>query len=368
MPRRGLLLGIGALAFVFAASGCGQCGCPNWFHKKGKAAIYREGRESACLTDFTGPAGPQGPSGPAGPRGPAGPAGAPGDELCGQVGPRGPQGPPGEAGPMGPMGAAGDLVRGPAGPQGPAGQAGCEGSAGPAGPKGESLAGAVGPAGPPGPQGRAGEAGPAGPKGPTLVGPVGPAGRQGSAGPSGDRGPQGPQGPTASGRQGPAGPAGPAGPQGPKGGVGPQGPAGIVSCWVSYREFWFSPGSNDLTADQRREIQSIADYVKKNPSLVLGIDSGTGATGAAGPVGNSRDYRNDTNKGRDYDKNSAKYNDVNRGAQGATGYAASDARAEAIRQALIADGVPADRIQVGSFGDSRLHRDNRVEVLIMTAQ
>jgi outer membrane protein OmpA-like peptidoglycan-associated protein len=44
----------------------------------------------------------------------------------------------------------------------------------------------------------------------------------------------------------------------------------------------------------------------------------------------------------------------------------SDRRVGAVRDALIQAGVPAYRIQTGAFGDTRLTRDRRVEVLIIT--
>jgi outer membrane protein OmpA-like peptidoglycan-associated protein len=43
----------------------------------------------------------------------------------------------------------------------------------------------------------------------------------------------------------------------------------------------------------------------------------------------------------------------------------SDRRVGAVRDALIG-AVPAYRIQTGAFGDTRLTRDRRVEVLVIT--
>jgi outer membrane protein OmpA-like peptidoglycan-associated protein len=44
----------------------------------------------------------------------------------------------------------------------------------------------------------------------------------------------------------------------------------------------------------------------------------------------------------------------------------SNRRVGAIRDALINAGVPASRIQLGAFGDTRLTRDRRVAVLLCT--
>jgi outer membrane protein OmpA-like peptidoglycan-associated protein len=136
----------------------------------------------------------------------------------------------------------------------------------------------------------------------------------------------GDKGATTPGLVGPAGPAGPAGQKGDAGPTGAQGPVGIVPCWVSYRDFWFNPNSSDILVAQTSVITEMADYVKRNPSLILGIDG----------------YMD------------SKHHDL------------SDNRVNAVRDALIKAGVPADRIKIGAFGDSKLRRDGRVEVLIMT--
>ena len=44
----------------------------------------------------------------------------------------------------------------------------------------------------------------------------------------------------------------------------------------------------------------------------------------------------------------------------------SDRRVGAVRDALIQAGVPSSKIQTGAFGDTRLTRDRRVEVLVKT--
>jgi len=84
------------------------------------------------------------------------------------------------------------------------------------------------------------------------------------------------------------------------------------------------------TSDQSKATE-IAGYMNQNPSLQIGID------GSMDPRGSDP---------RD---------------QGL-----SDRRVGAVRDALIQAGVPASKIQTGAFGDTRLTRDRRVEVLIKT--
>jgi outer membrane protein OmpA-like peptidoglycan-associated protein len=42
----------------------------------------------------------------------------------------------------------------------------------------------------------------------------------------------------------------------------------------------------------------------------------------------------------------------------------SDRRSRSIRDALIKAGVPADRIQIGAYGNKKLLRDDRTSVLL----
>ena len=46
----------------------------------------------------------------------------------------------------------------------------------------------------------------------------------------------------------------------------------------------------------------------------------------------------------------------------------SDRRVSAARAPLIQAGVPSSKIQTGTFGDTRLARDHRVEVLFITSK
>lgn len=322
MSRKKVLLVSCALAMAASAiwvSGCANCAL---FPKV--AATPRE----ACTFQFVGPTGPMGAEGPVGPVGVRGPTGAPGGQLIGMPGPQGPQGAKGLTGPMGLRGPAGDVVVGPMGPAGPMGLMGSQGPSGGPGPTGDSLAALTGPVGPEGPRGATGDIGPVGPKGPTLIGPAGPAGPQGPRGPAGPLGAEGEKGPATAGLVGPAGPMGPAGPKGDTGPAGPEGPAGIVPCWVSYRDFWFNTSSAEILAAQTGVIADMAEYVKRNPSLILGID----------------------------------------GHENPQALELSHHRVDAVRSALVGAGVPAERIKVGAFGDPKLRREGRVEVLIMTGR
>jgi len=216
--------------------------------------------------------------------------------------------------------------------QGVPGDAGAQGPRGQTGARGDSAAGFAGPTGGQGPTGPAGATGPTGVRGAPLEGPTGPAGRSGPAGAQGVTGYTGAQGSTTPGVAGPIGPTGTQGPQGATGDTGAQGRVGVVSCWTSYREFWFGYGSADINSSEANKISEIAAYMKQNPSLEIGID------GSMDPRGTDP---------RDQDL--------------------SNRRVNAIRNALIKAGVPANQIKAGAFGDVDLRHDRRVEVLFATA-
>jgi len=103
----------------------------------------------------------------------------------------------------------------------------------------------------------------------------------------------------------------------------------------------FDFDKSDIRLDEMSKVSEIAAYMQRNPSSKVGID------GHTDPRGTDR------------------YNQ-----------ALSEGRVNAIRDALMKAGVPADRIQTGAFGESRLkcsesteacwQRDRRVEVLIGT--
>jgi outer membrane protein OmpA-like peptidoglycan-associated protein len=115
---------------------------------------------------------------------------------------------------------------------------------------------------------------------------------------------------------------------GATGATGNTGAVGAVPCWVSYRVFWFDGDKSDIRASDASMVTDIAAYQKKNPSLQIGI---------AG-------YMDSTNTER------------------------NNSRVNAIHDALVKAGVPADQITIGSkFGDAKSRQqDRRVEVLIQT--
>jgi len=175
---------------------------------------------------------------------------------------------------------------------------------------------------------------PNGPTGWNIYGPPGPAG---VAGPVGPVGPQGPTGPGGS-----AGMQGQAGSMGVQGAQGTQGQAGAVGDamrWTKFKDILFDFDKSDLRSNETSKVSEIAAYLKDNPSAVIGID------GYADPRGTDR------------------YNQ-----------ALSERRVNAIRDALLGVGVPADKITTGAFGEMRLkcnvptqecwQSDRRVEVLV----
>ncbi len=175
-----------------------------------------------------------------------------------------------------------------------------------------------GPAGPEGPAGMAGPAGPPGPDG--LVGPVGPPGPQGIAGLQGPPGPQGPQG--VQGAQGPAGVRG----------------ASVV--WQPFPDLLFDLNKADIRPSDASKVSQLAAYLKQNPSFHVELE------GFADPRG------------------SQPYN-----------VKLSTQRVNAVRDALIAAGVPAEQIAVGAYGELNAkcaaqseecwQQDRRVEVIVL---
>ncbi len=280
------------------------------------------------INSIVGPRGPTGPAGMAGAQGLTGPTGPAGAVLVGEAGAVGPVGPTGEQGFTGPRGQAGDVVRGPMGDVGATGATGAQGAMGQTGQQGNSLNGFTGPVGAAGPQGPQGPIGDAGATGPTTVGPTGPAGYAGSAGEQGAVGDSGPQGITTSGVAGLAGPSGDTGATGAAGEAGDQGAAGRVGNWVSYKEFNFAPTYSALSSVGLEKVSEMASYMKDNPSLQIGID---------GIAANADDQ------------------DLN------------DLRVASIQQALINDGVSADRIKIGEFGNKIFRRDGRIPIFFKTA-
>jgi len=104
-----------------------------------------------------------------------------------------------------------------------------------------------------------------------------------------------------------------------------------VGTWTPYREVMFPYDQSNIGAVEQSKISEIADYMSRNPSLQVGIDSSMDPRGT--------DPRNQM---------------------------LSDQRQAAVRNALVQAGVPADRIQTGVRGDTTLVRDRRVGILVST--
>jgi outer membrane protein OmpA-like peptidoglycan-associated protein len=107
----------------------------------------------------------------------------------------------------------------------------------------------------------------------------------------------------------------------------------VVDRWTSFREFVFEFNRADIQASDTSKVSEIAAYMKQNPSLRIGIDG-------------SMDPRGTDPRNQDL----------------------SDRRISAVRDALIQAGVPSSKIQSGAYGDAKLARDRRVEVLISTSK
>ena len=157
------------------------------------------------------------------------------------------------------------------------------------------------------------------PAGMTCYGPDGPAGPVGATGAQGLTGATGATGATSAvGPVGPAGPTGATGAQGEIGATGARGPGGIAGTpdtWSLYRDIWFDPNRSVMRSAEYGKVSDIANYLAQNPDATVAID-GT-----------------------------------------------SD-RAASVRNALLEAGVPAYKMQYGTFGDPRLQRDRQVQVLV----
>lgn len=141
------------------------------------------------------------------------------------------------------------------------------------------------------------------------------------------------------------GATGPMGPAGPMGAQGPAGPAGAQALaaknWASFRNFLFDFDMSNIRSNETNHVSDVAAYLKQNPSARVGIDGHTDPRGTDA------------------------YNQ-----------SLSERRVNTIRDALVAAGVPGDKIHTGAFGESQpkcnasteacWQRDRRVEVLIGT--
>jgi len=117
---------------------------------------------------------------------------------------------------------------------------------------------------------------------------------------------------------GPTGRTGATGAQGAIGATGAQGPGGIsgaTGTWSVYRDIWFDVNRSNMRSSESGKVSDIANYLSQNPNATVAID-GT-----------------------------------------------SD-RADSVRTALLQAGVPAYKIQYGTFGDPKLQRDRQVQVLV----
>ena len=188
-----------------------------------------------------------------------------------------------------------------------------------------------------------------------CTGPAGMTGAQGSPGLTGAQGSPGMTGAQGSaGMTGAQGSAGMTGVQGSAGMTGVQGPTGITGAtgpaapnlapspavrWTSIKDFMFDFDRSDIRYSESKKPAEIATYMSQNPTARLGIDGYTDSRG------------------------STQYN-----------LPLSQRRVASVRDALIQAGVPADRIETGTFGTDRslcnpateqcAQRDGRVEVLV----
>jgi outer membrane protein OmpA-like peptidoglycan-associated protein len=232
---------------------------------------------------------------------------------------------------MGAQGVPGELQRGGAGRVGAAGPTGAQGATGETGAQGASTVGFAGPTGATGATGAQGAIGATGPQGATLYGPSGPAGYAGGTGAQGGNGAAGVQGSTTAGVAGSVGYTGATGASGVNGPQGNVGVAGIVGQWTLYRTFIFSYNDAQIQDTDSAKSGDIAAYMKANPSLEIGIDG-------------TMDPRGTDPKDQGLD----------------------DRRVETVRASLVAAGVPANRIKIGTFGNPQTRGDRRIEVLFAT--
>lgn len=165
-----------------------------------------------------------------------------------------------------------------------------------------------------------------GPEGWKVYGPAGPQGPPGMAGPAGPPGPQGL--------------AGLPGPSGPQGAQGPVGTRGADLVWRQFGDVQFDLNKADLRPSEASKVSELAAYLKQNPTFRVELE------GFADPRG------------------SQTYN-----------MKLSTRRVSAVRDALIAAGIPDERILIGAYGELNLkcaqaaeecfQQDRRVEVIVL---
>jgi outer membrane protein OmpA-like peptidoglycan-associated protein len=94
--------------------------------------------------------------------------------------------------------------------------------------------------------------------------------------------------------------------------------------WTPFNTFWFETNASEIAPADSAKVADIANYLAQNPDQQAGID---GANDSQSPSLSGR-------------------------------------RVASVRQALLAAGVPASRIQTGDFGTSQQRPERRVEVLV----
>lgn len=115
-------------------------------------------------------------------------------------------------------------------------------------------------------------------------------------------------------------------------GISPQPPQGTIGQsrsqaeadgqrWTSYRDFWFDYGSSRIDPTDKLKVADVASHMSRNPAHRLALDGEDGEADMG------------------------------------------DRRVASVREALIEAGVPAYKIYSGAYGDPRLRRARRVEVL-----
>ncbi len=177
-----------------------------------------------------------------------------------------------------------------------------------------------------------------------VYGPAGPMGPIGLAGPAGPQGPQGPVGPVGAlgpqGLQGVAGLPGPAGPAGVQGAQGPVGPRGVDLAWEPFRDVQFDFDKADIRSSEASKLAQLAAYLKQNPAFHVELE------GFADPRGSqTHNMKLSTN------------------------------RVNAVRDQLVAAGVPKEQILIGAYGELNLkcemaseecwQQNRRVEVIVL---
>lgn len=163
--------------------------------------------------------------------------------------------------------------------------------------------------------------GPPGPAGPSGVrGAAGTPGEPGGVGPAGSPGPAGPAG--ALGPSGPEGPAGEPGTLGrsslqhePRGAEEPRDAQALAREWVSLENVQFEVSDAQLRPTCEQKIARLVAWINAQPRMVIGLD---------GHQDDLQAHDNDPTL--------------------------SPRRVETVRDALIAAGIPFDRITIGTFG------------------